>query len=34
VRMSPHFYNKEEEIDAAFAAVEEILARMPAAVAR
>ena len=32
VRMSPHFYNKEEEIDAAFAAVEEILARMPAAV--
>ena len=33
VRMSPHFYNKEEEIDAAFAAVEEILARMPAAVA-
>ena len=34
VRMSPHFYNQEEEIDAAFAAVEEILARMPAAVAR
>ena len=34
VRMSPHFYNQEEEIDAAFAAVEEILAGMPAAVAR
>src|SRR5438132_13133058 len=34
VRMSPHFYNKEEEIDVAFAAVEEILARLPSAVAR
>ena len=34
VRMSPHFYNKEEEIEVAFAAVEEILSRMPAAVAR
>ena len=34
VRMSPHFYNKDEEIDVAFAAAEEILARIPAAAAR
>jgi kynureninase len=26
VRMSPHFYNKEEEIDFALAAIDEILA--------
>jgi kynureninase len=29
VRMSPHFYNKAEEIDFAFAAVDEILRGMP-----
>ena len=34
VRMSPHFYNKDEEIDVAFAAAEEILSRMPAAAVR
>ena len=34
VRMSPHFYNKDEEIDVAFAVAEEILSRMPAAAAR
>jgi len=28
VRMSPHFYNKEEEIDFAMAAVDEILRTM------
>lgn len=30
VRMSPHFYNKDEEIDFAIAAVDEILSGMPA----
>ena len=29
VRMSPHFYTKDEELDAAVAAVDEILAAMP-----
>ena len=31
VRMSPHFYNKDEELDAAIAAVEEILSGMKVA---
>ncbi len=30
VRMSPHFYNKDDEIDFAFAAVDDILAAQPA----
>jgi kynureninase len=34
VRLSPHFYNQDEEIDFAIAAVDEILASMPAAPAR
>jgi kynureninase len=28
VRMSPHFYNKDEELDTAIAAVEQILSEM------
>ncbi len=31
VRMSPHFYNKDDEIDFAFAAVDEILRSLPRA---
>jgi selenocysteine lyase/cysteine desulfurase len=31
VRLSPHFYNQDEEIDLAIAAVDEILASMQAA---
>jgi len=30
VRMSPHFYTKDEEIDTAFAVVDEIVSRIPA----
>lgn len=30
VRMSPHFYTKDEEIDFAFAAIDEILVKQPA----
>jgi kynureninase len=31
VRMSPHFYNKDEELDTAIEAVEEILSGMAVA---
>jgi kynureninase len=31
VRMSPHFYNRDEELEIAIAAVEEILEKMEVA---
>jgi kynureninase len=34
VRLSPHFYNRDEEIDLAIAAVDEILASMGMAPSR
>jgi kynureninase len=34
VRMSPHFYTSDDEIETAFAAIDEIVAKMGAAVAR